>query len=82
MNRFTAECARDTVKRLENEKFEKDLQKCKREVESAVKSRKLQCTVYITPDSLLIKELKNKGFRVETHSSSNQLDSDYITISW
>lgn len=77
---ITAEWARKTSESILGEKIHKQIEICLNAIERAVKENKMMCGVAIYADSLVIKELNNRGFSVKQYD--NQRDGSYLEISW
>lgn len=77
---ITAEWARKTSESILGEKIHKQIEICLNAIERAVKENKMMCSVGIYVDSLVIKELNNRGFSVKQYD--DQRDGGYLNISW
>ena len=76
----TAEWARKTAEKILGEKQQKKLLKCLEAIEDAVNNNQMCASVYDFVDEVVIKELKNRGFKVEKFSDPR--DGSSILISW
>lgn len=79
---ITAEWARKTANTILGEKVEKEINTCLDAIQNAVKKNQLSCSIGITIDDLTLKELQNRGFKVDRVNGYDQRDGDYINVSW
>ena len=77
---ITAEWARKTSENILGEKVNKQLEVCLDAIERAVKANQMACSVGISADALVVKELNKRGFTVK--QSSDQREGSYLNISW
>jgi len=80
--KITAAWARETATEVLGEKVKKQIDQCEDAIQAAVKQNKMDCSVSIYADQLVIKELNSRGFTVKKHDAINQRETDYLTISW
>lgn len=76
----TADWARKTAESVLGEKINKQIEVCLDAIERAVKANQMACSVGIYADTLVIKELNKRGFKVQQYN--DQRDGSYLTISW
>ena len=80
-NLITAEWARKTCNEVLGTKVKDQVHNCLKQIELSVQSNKESCIVCINPESLTLKELKNRGF--ETSYITDPRDgSGTLTIKW
>lgn len=77
---ITAEWARKTSESILGEKVKNQINICLNAIEDAVKKNKMNCSVGIYADGLVIKDLNRRGFSVKQHD--DQRDGSYLVISW
>lgn len=78
----TADWARKTSQEILSEKVKKEINYCLDTIVMAVKRNELSCSFNTTLDKLTIKNLENRGFKVDYHSGYDVREPAYHSVSW
>lgn len=76
----TAQWAREICDKISNTKAKQEFEKCLNSIQSAVLSRKKSVTVDMTAESLTIKTLSDRGFKVK--QMDDPRDGNFLEIKW
>ena len=76
----TAKWARETATSNLGVKVEKELNECLNKIKNAVAQNQLSVSHYGSVYTMVVTELKTRGFTVE--KGSNQRDGSWLIISW
>jgi len=80
-NKVTAQWARETADKVLSKKVDGELEICEKKIREAVSQNKMTVTIYsFTSESMTVKELESRGFKVKQHD--DQRDGSSLTISW
>lgn len=78
---ITAEWAKKTATNVLNKKVEDQINKVLNNIEISVKNNRFECTIYSDLHELTIKDIQERGFKIEK-KGNNQQDGTSYSISW
>lgn len=77
---ITASWARKTAEDQLGARAKTQLTQCLNQIESAVKSNQLNTNITMYAESVVIKELERRGFKIQ--QMNEQRDGSYLKIEW